>query len=760
MNVKISNGWIEVRSAGESVRRYSTSPLTWLLMALVFVVSFQVVKTAELIPYLQRAVSETNPSIALTGGKHCIQSLASNVETALTSTPVSQDCLLPSIRLTTPVNTLVDMQRSLEHGDPNLGHEDGGDQPYYKATVQFDGQPLQRCKICLRGTMPWHHHIEKPSLRIKLKTEDMRGGDRYIELTRPEDALAVKNWLPMQLASEVGLLSDQSDHVRVFVNNKYLGLYVRAMRQGEPLALTNHRMPGTFFKGDSEGDLWSSLDDWKMNGEMADEDQAVFRQFLALLEPPTTQAKLDRLRIVFDFEVYARWAALMAVTGSLHTDAVHNHAYFFCANQGKIESIPWDCNSFGMHAEPQTPVDTSPHRVIRALLCDPNWVHRRNQWIYKLVTGAASAEQLIKRVDDHLQRVGAELVSDRNTAENRLTYVGWHFIPASPSQLKRHRDELADWIRARQVFLLQYLNHASVYVQRKANSDQGSVICVDGNAAIRIDTVAENGLAIRSQVVLPSLSEEAQTFTSIPYEEPLEVPYLTSVPRQLLVDGNASTLRFFNAITMRPIEPKISAVPIELTDQRSRTLHNDLRPDEDGIANPRVIRLGPGSVDLREDLVITSHQRLIIEPGTQIGLAASVGIYCEGMMTALGSELQPITFQRLNDDKPWARLPYAGPSQVVLSWPGAPWRVVPLENSKPVDSRACSMPTTAPKLPLGNVTSAPTSSAMMRLTWPNRSSQSTTALGKTHFPTHSIWTCRKDRFPIATGKIAATMGST
>ena len=97
---------------------------------------------------------------------------------------------IPTYKLDVLEGTLNQMQTALENGDSKLGHDDGGNKPYFKASLSLDDQEIQRAKICLRGSMPWHHDFAKPSLRIKIKKADHRGGARYVELTRPEDSLA------------------------------------------------------------------------------------------------------------------------------------------------------------------------------------------------------------------------------------------------------------------------------------------------------------------------------------------------------------------------------------------------------------------------------------------------------------------------------------------------------------------------------------------------------------------------------------------
>jgi hypothetical protein len=77
---------------------------------------------------------------------------------------------------------------------------------------------------------------------------------------------------------------------------------------------------------------------------------------------------------------------------------------------------------------------------------------------------------------------------------------------------------------------------------------------------------------------------------------------------------------------------------------------------------PREIKLGPGTVVLHEDLRVRSSQRLVIEPGTVIQLATNVGIYSEGVVTAIGTKQQPIRLERLEPGQPWGAFAAFGAS--------------------------------------------------------------------------------------------------
>jgi hypothetical protein len=561
---------------------------------------------------------------------------------------------LPWVKLYVRPGTLAEMAERVRSGDPAAGHAAFGDKPYFPALLLADDGTPQRGEVCLRGVMPWHHDANKPSLRFKRKKTDWYGGDRDVELSRPEDALALKNWLPQQLAAALSLMTDASEHVRVAINDRPYGVYLRSLRHGEPLALASRRMPGTFFKGDFATDLWQTPVAWNIVGDDVNADVEVFARFLRLLHAPATARTLAAVSEVLDVELYARWSALMVATGSLHTDHVHNQAWFFTGNHGRLEPIPWDCNSFGIHATPDSPVHAIRDPIMMVLACDPRFVHRRNEWLAHLLREVGARDAVVALIDAHMQRARHALAADRQLGDIRwLPDAGaWTFV--LNTDLDRARDELVAWIDARYAFLHQHLDDARVVVEPGAEPGHSRVHVV-GAVAVRALRAA-NGDAVRTPgcgdgVLFPGLSAELSSTTNA-----LGIGVLAAAPVPLtyVVHAAADELKFVNAVTgadARVLPPPAPAPTA------TRTVH----PSEFAPAPVGDVVLGPGRVDLADDLFVAAGQRLLVQPGTDIHLAAGKSIYCEGVLRAEGTAAAPIRLLP-RDAAPWGTLGIAGPA--------------------------------------------------------------------------------------------------
>lgn len=584
---------------------------------------------------LSQSVGSGDTSRALLASKIAFSNLLDEAENIALREHPPLESQLTTYHLELPNNTLQEMLVAIEAGDPSLNHEAGGNKPYRKAVLNRNGQAME-VKICLRGTMHWHHRPGKPSFRIKLRKQDTAQEDRFIELTTPEDPLALNNLLPMQLASDLDLMTDGSKHVRVFINGKYFGVYVETRRQGEPFALANNRMPGTFFKAEFSEQMWNEATAWKIDGEAAPEDVAAFQSWLELLKSEPNWENIQAFKRVFDCEKFARWSALMCVVGSIHTDDRHNHSYFFCANQGKIEPLVWDCNAYGLHLSPNAPINVLVQPVARFLSHDPSWISERNSWIYRLINGYASTDIQQKRIAKLVSHMRKDLAADRHLGSlKKFTGIGWKWINTSVADISAERSNLIDWIDARCKYLRAQLETAELKsVHRTADS---FTIALGGNVAVE----AENHLTGQRRLLFPGLASERSLHISEVQQAPIFVKYLEPTPIRYQLSGSPNDWSFYNSLSHELIE-------FGFRDDQATSSHSEKLAATRTLAEPQPeqlvqnIEIGPGVVTLEQDLFINEQSSLTVNAGTELRLEAGVSILSRGPVRFLGTIDAPI----------------------------------------------------------------------------------------------------------------------
>lgn len=518
----------------------------------------------------------------------------------------------------------------------------GDKKRWLKARYQdIDGQS-RRGKAALRGFSAWHHGRAKPSLRIKAKGKH-RSGPEFVELSRPEDPLAICNWLPDQLGAALGLMHEHSEPVRLLLNGRDCGVYLRSVRPGDDLCAAERRVRGTFFKGDSLGarrhlDLWAGSDAWRAVGEQNPAANATLDVLLAAVREPPTIGSREQLAATLDLETAARANAVAVLTGSIHADQVHNHVLFYDPAKHRIEPLLWDANGFGIHAEAQLPVEVARHPLAQRLLCDPEYLHRRNQVLWELLHGSGSPKALQTIVAQRLARLDSALQSDPAIVRLALRHGRFEPVVVGYEGLGEAQEQFAQFVEQRAAHLEHWFCQAQVAWQPAPDNPEHTVVTVFGTVAVKLSQ--HGGQPTRSpagrdaSILWPGIGTKLQQGTqlrdaqgrgvSAPFGEPAALEYTIACRCQ--------DLTAHNAITGKQLKP----APWPTGLQQSRSVHPWQTP-----AQPVApIVLGPGKVRIDTAMHIRHPAGLTILPNTTLDLAAS--IRCDGHFEAIATEDQGI----------------------------------------------------------------------------------------------------------------------
>ena len=574
-------------------------------------------------------------------------------QNTLLSTPSRRASDLPRVDLQVQRQALELLERAEVEGNPALGRSPGGDRPFVQGLYREDRGPWQVTKIGRRGLSMYHHLSEKPSFRIRIRKRGLSQTRRHVELLRPEDPLALCNVLPYGLARRLGLMAEPSEPVRLFVNGRPFGVYVRGERPTEALMISQKRLPGTIWKGDeadreaaiqdnvSQGVLFQSTKLWKSEDDPVPGSKEALEDLIATLrfgEDTWSQEQSERLERVLDVEAYARYEAFNAIVGGIHTTLSHNHALFWNTYRGRLEPIPWDVNGYGFLAKPRLTPNVCQHPITGRLYSDPRWVHRRDELLWELLRGEASEELELKALRAHVARV---LPAAR---EDPLTSHGIGRVDLVPlSELGAEVARVEAWIKERHAFLRQYLAFSMASVRPSPERPGWSEVSVDGAIALRVGGGPERG-----RLLYPAMSYELRGVAGL-LTTPTNI--LVPVPRSYLVQGAPAALALTNAVTGGGVR----LTPRPRAAEKSRSFQPQPRQKA-----PPEISLGPGVVDLRESLDLSADQVLRIHSGTIVRLHSGVGIYARGQVLAQGSKERPIRLERAGE-APWACVGLYGP---------------------------------------------------------------------------------------------------
>ncbi len=521
--------------------------------------------------------------------------------------------------------------------------DDGGDVPVLFA--DRDTAPTNG-KASLRGFSPWHHGRTKPSLRIEQRASASPLRPRWVELSRPEDPLALSNWLPDQLSSQQRLLHAFTTPVRLQLDRTDRGVYLRSLRPGDDLAATAGRARGTFWKGDALGDrrhrdLWADPSAWRATGASAPRAVQLLSALLNALRAPADADNLDRIAAVLDLHATASAAAIAVLVGSIHADRAHNHVLFADPSSDCLEPLLWDANGFGIHAEATLPVDVARHPLAARLLCDPAFVQARNHGLWDLLQNAGSARALLAAARLHVANLTSAFANDPELARLRL-HRGQFVVEAlAASAIPQEVERFAAFVTAREHHLRAYFADARVAVAADPADAQRSIVTVFGSVAVT--ATKKDGSSAFSTTghsaawLPPGLSLELfaapqhraddGTGVAAPHARPAALHYTLAAA--------SGDLCFRNAFTNEVVAPTTPAGALA-----TRSVHPWTRATP-----PAELRLGPGQVHLTTSLDLAATTTLILVAGTKLALGKNVTVRTRGPVFAQGSAEQPITIE-------------------------------------------------------------------------------------------------------------------
>jgi len=572
---------------------------------------------------------------------------------------------------------------------------------YYRAWLEYPDGQWRRIKYRLRGKSQFHWQIEKPSLRLKSRKDNPIDGLRHINLISPKDRPMLGNIVADDLARSMGILTHVSEMVRLFINGRYMGVYQMQTREDEEMLRRNGRLPGPMYYGNALSVPWKR-EDFEIVAEdswLKDISNDPLQEMLDAIAQPPSLARYRKLWSALDRDNYARWNAASVLVGSLHADFQHNQLFYFDPSTGMLEFVMNDAAGHGMSNYPSTwrrivrpfvpdhrsPLNERLHPLLDAALRDPRFQHQRNAALYNLLNSKGSTENQKRLIKSYGVRLDADVRADRHKGALQDTFVGIKRMPYSNSQYDEAKSHMLAWVRERNAFLLGELRKASLRVvvpRRPRNGATVFMVEAGGNTALRFDPSAFGG-GLRADKALggipseaynkiglihPGLREELDyVYEGIYYVRRIPVHYLMPGVQRYLFAADISPQRitqavagaFSNALTGDAVRAKIEWVDdLEPMDVEYNTvsLHPWAIPAE--VSGEVVV--GPGVVELTDDLIVGPGQSLVIRPGTELRLGPGVSIASQGPVTMVGDADNPVVVKRLAADRPWGALAIQG----------------------------------------------------------------------------------------------------
>ncbi|OVE77056.1 hypothetical protein BVX98_03740, partial [bacterium F11] len=184
-----------------------------------------------------------------------------------------------------------------------------------------------------------------------------------------------------------------SGYGRLFLNQRYQGVYQMVGQTTESLLRRKRRMPGDIYNGDTRT-IWEDPQAWTKNANFDSKDKDnrdPLIRFLKSLEEAQPGSKkpagdiLRDLQETMHVESFLKSWAIQVIAGSMHQDATHNQKFYWDPSSGKIEPIIWDTFGHGKYYELDEDLDSPLVPTHLALIRFPHLTLEKYQFLYQAI---------------------------------------------------------------------------------------------------------------------------------------------------------------------------------------------------------------------------------------------------------------------------------------------------------------------------------------------------------------------------------------
>ncbi len=591
---------------------------------------------------------------------------------------------------------------SLEKSKLNI-ESNSENKKYFNAKIKFDQQdsPL-RINFRMRGKNHWHHRLDKPSLRLKLKKEKPYKMMRHINLISPEGRTIIENYYPDIIAKKIGLTAHHGELIELIINNKSYGIYHLTSREDESMIRLNKRMPGPLLLGQYLKEKWKLNDFEIVNGESIENSKDFFEQMIRVINSKKENIDWNTIKnlwMIMNFEQTAKFVSLNNILGIIHNDYFHNQEFYFDPTKGRVEPIISDAMSLGTMLYPwgkrrfslktffstekpnyQTSINQKTNPLLNIALLDPefNWV--RVNILYKLIKDDLSFEKQKKQIDKIYRLIDKTVYNDKKKHYLTLRIGGWNNQKYSNFEYEIFKKNVFFYIKNRNKFIEKEITQNDLILKNIKIEEYPNKKFIKikykgygGLVLAKKDFEPFNVIVPKNGKLISINSNKLELYTGLKIEK--NSNYQTNIVRgndmfhshQYTTDYQTYIIEidkknfsrkdieklFISSLTSEGIKninwENDESFEISEINYNNNSLHIW---NKENLNYKKIITIGPGLVELNRNLKIKKKQVLNILPGTTILMHPGVSIYSKGKMFIDGTK-DKIIIKRKNKDKPW-----------------------------------------------------------------------------------------------------------
>ena len=543
------------------------------------------------------------------------------------------------------------------------------------AIMIIEGKTLKG-KAKLRGDHYYHWGFARKSWRFKTSKKNIHQGINKFNLIIPKSTDMLLNHLSYKLAKTMGLLAPDSKLVDFSLNGVYKGPRLLVEQIDESFLRKNNRMPNDIYKGDNIGQSkYIGVDVLLFENPSIWEKSAYNNHY-----PEQQQKPLEKLinqiyhneYSIYDLESFAKMAAYIDLVGSYHHDRSHNWFLLFDNYLEKMVPIIWDTIGWTNYTVQLENYNITTSELLLSLYNNYDFVRLKNKALlnfYKYTNKTYlnilnteineskkiinsnqlsfdmdrtlyNQEQALKHLDEfeqkitqRFERVHNYFLSDLNENNYRYTIqqkvIRFSFngsLLCNGIDIKLNNEEKPTKI------LISYLQSGELITKDITNL----TIIKDSNISIEIELLAN---MIKADSYKGTVKKE---FTPVTYDLELQGVNTDNIERVSLKFATLpeTTLKIGKVTSIDQIAFNEDLKNIFANTKKSKALKWSGEKHFTGFNL------------IKDDIKIKQGTKLIFDEGAVLKVL--------GKVTAIGSEQLPITFQALNNTKPWGAFALKG----------------------------------------------------------------------------------------------------
>jgi len=251
---------------------------------------------------------------------------------------------------------------------------------YVPISLKYNGVIIDNAEMRIRGD--GSRALPKKSLKVKLNGTTFSDGISTFNFNAEyEDKSYIQQYVTSRIFKEAGHYCFNTEHVRLYLNDVFLGLYLSVENMDEDFLTANGLdADGTLYKASVDGSSLSIYDNVYYHWESKADDQNFddLIEFINLLNNTSDEDYYEFANTVLDYD---KMVNIIAVNLLLRNYSTYYHNYFMyhdINNSQKWTMLPWDLDKMFLYYEYTYPyhhtskywAPDNPY-LERAIICDP-----------------------------------------------------------------------------------------------------------------------------------------------------------------------------------------------------------------------------------------------------------------------------------------------------------------------------------------------------------------------------------------------------